>query len=160
MVASKGSEFPVSQQWRMHHETPVSSHYDIIKWKHFRVTVSLCGEFTGEFPSQRPVTRSFDVFLDLRPNKRLSEQSQGWWFETPSCPLWRHCNERKMSPTIWLLDGGCTNFHYRGFDQWWDHLGQWNESLIPSEMPFIVNHSANLKMNSVSGHYTDNGRHG
>ena len=28
---------------------------------------------TGEFPSQRPVTRSFDVF-DLRPNKRLIEQ--------------------------------------------------------------------------------------
>ena len=28
---------------------------------------------TGEFPSQRPVTRSFDVFFDLRLNKRLSE---------------------------------------------------------------------------------------
>ena len=27
---------------------------------------------TGEFPSQRPVTRSFDVFFDLRLNKRLS----------------------------------------------------------------------------------------
>ena len=25
----------------------------------------------GEFPAQRPVTRSFDVFFDLRPNKRL-----------------------------------------------------------------------------------------
>ena len=25
-------------------------------------------------------------------NKRLSKQSWGWWFETPSCPLWRHCN--------------------------------------------------------------------
>ena len=47
---------------------------------------------TGEFPSQRPVTRSFDVFLDLRPNIRLSKQSQDWWFETLSRPLWRHCN--------------------------------------------------------------------
>ena len=27
----------------------------------------------GEFPTQRPVTRSFDVFFDLRPNKRLSK---------------------------------------------------------------------------------------
>ena len=27
---------------------------------------------TGEFPSQRPVTRSFDIFFNLRPNKRLS----------------------------------------------------------------------------------------
>ena len=30
---------------------------------------------TGEFPAQRPVTRSFDVFFDLRLNKRLSKQS-------------------------------------------------------------------------------------
>ena len=46
----------------------------------------------GEFPAQRPVTRSFDVFFDLRPNKRLSKQWWGCWFETPSCPLWRHYN--------------------------------------------------------------------
>ena len=46
----------------------------------------------GAFPSQRPVTRRFDVFFDLRLNKRLSKQSWGWWFETPSYPLWRHCN--------------------------------------------------------------------
>ena len=50
----------------------------------FRVTGHLC--------AQRPVTRSFDVFFDLRPNKRLSKQSWGWWFETPSRPLWRHRN--------------------------------------------------------------------
>ena len=47
----------------------------------------------GEFPTQRPVTRSFDVYFDLRPNKRLSKQSWGWWFGTPSYPLWRHHNE-------------------------------------------------------------------
>ena len=47
----------------------------------------------GEFPAQRPVTRSFDVFFDLRQNKRLSKQSWGWWSETPSRPLWRHCND-------------------------------------------------------------------
>ena len=60
----------------------------------FRVTGPLCWEFTGpgEFPAQRPVTRSFDVYFDLRLNKRLSKQSWGWWFETQSCPLWRHCN--------------------------------------------------------------------
>ena len=33
---------------------------------------------TGEFPAQKPVTRSFGVFLDLRLNKRLSKQSRGW----------------------------------------------------------------------------------
>ena len=60
----------------------------------FRVTGHLCGEFTdpGEFPAQRPVTRSFDVFFDLRLNKRLSKQWWGWWFETLSRPLWRQRN--------------------------------------------------------------------
>ena len=47
---------------------------------------------TGEFPTQRPVTRGFDVFFDLRPNERLSKQSWGWWLETLSIPLWRHRN--------------------------------------------------------------------
>ena len=58
------------------------------------VTGHLCGEFTGpgEFPAQRPVTRIFRVFFDLRPNKPLSKQSWGWWFEALSPPLWRHCN--------------------------------------------------------------------
>ena len=51
----------------------------------FRVTGPLCGTsaVTGDFPTQRPVTRSFDVFFDLRLNKRLSKQSWGWWLETP-----------------------------------------------------------------------------
>ena len=61
----------------------------------FRFTGHLCGEFTGHrwIPAQRPVTRSFDVFFYLRLNKRLSKQSWGWWFETPSCPYLRHNNE-------------------------------------------------------------------
>ena len=91
----------------------------------FRVTGPLCGNspVTGEFPSQRPVTRSFDVFFDMRIgcdvldvifvfvlfiayfvrndeikmfnqslNKQLSKQLWDWWFETPFCSLWRHCN--------------------------------------------------------------------
>ena len=36
----------------------------------FRITGRLCGEFTGQFPSQRSVTRSFDVFFDLRLYKQ------------------------------------------------------------------------------------------
>ena len=48
---------------------------------------------TGEFPAQRPVMRSFEVFFDLWLNRRLSKQSWGWWFETPSPPLWRQCND-------------------------------------------------------------------
>ena len=55
----------------------------------FRITDHLCGEFTG---TQRPVTRSVGVSFYLRLDKRLSKQSWGWWFETPSRPLWSHRN--------------------------------------------------------------------
>ena len=42
---------------------------------------------TGGFPSERPVTMSFDVLCDLRLNKRLSKPSRCRWFETPSRSL-------------------------------------------------------------------------
>ena len=70
---------------------------------------------TGEFPNQRPVTRSFDVFFDLRLNKRLSKQSWGWWFETPSRPLWSHCNWASLG---WYER---TTRHYHAREQ---HLGR------------------------------------
>ena len=61
----------------------------------FSALLAICAgnsPVTGEFLAQRPVSRSFDVFFDLRLNRRLSKQSWGWWFETLSRPLWRHCN--------------------------------------------------------------------
>ena len=70
-------------------------HDDVIKLKHFPRYWRYVGNSpaTGEFPSQRPVTRSFDVFFDLCLNKQLSKQSRGWWFETPSRSSGRHCND-------------------------------------------------------------------
>ena len=71
-----------------------------IRWPDYAL-LSLCAEnslVTGGFPSQRPVTRSFDVCFDLRLNNRFSKHSWGWWFETPSCPLWRHCNVKTLPP--------------------------------------------------------------
>ena len=60
-------------------------------WRHqmetFSALLALCAgnsPVTGEFPLQRPMTRSFDVFFDLHLNKQLSKQSWSWWFETPS----------------------------------------------------------------------------
>ena len=61
----------------------------------FSALLAICAgnsPVTGEFPAQRPVTRGFDVFFDLRLNKRLSKQSWGRWFETLSRSLWRHSN--------------------------------------------------------------------
>ena len=58
---------------------------------------------TGEFPAEWPVTRSFDVFFDLRLNKRFSKQSWSWWFEMPSCSLWRHCNVTPKHDKTWTM---------------------------------------------------------
>ena len=46
----------------------------------------------SEFPAQWPVTRSFDVFYEQCLNKWLRKHGWGWWLETPSRSLWRHCN--------------------------------------------------------------------
>ena len=90
----------------------------------FRVTGHLC----GEFPAQRPVTRSFDVFFDLRLNKRLSKQWWGWGFETLSRPLWRlfndlsilyqllhvYCSEVSQQLVLWYIKELSTaTFHRR-----------------------------------------------
>ena len=96
-------------------------------WRHqmetFSALLDVCAGnslVTGEFSTQRPVTRSFDVFFDLRLNKWLSKQSWGWWFDTLSrlfdvnstrvCPpgtqaiLW-HCS-------FWCIIRGSPNEKY------------------------------------------------
>ena len=50
----------------------------------------------NEFTAQKPVTRSFDIFFDLRLNKRSSKQSWAWWFDMLSRPLWRHWNDEAL----------------------------------------------------------------
>ena len=61
-----------------------TNHVDVIKW-------------------------SFDVFFDLRLNKRLCKQSRRRWFEMPSCSLWRYCNvSQKFN---WLYRGEIHGFH-------------------------------------------------
>ena len=76
-----------------------NNHDDVTCWRHpmeaFSALLALCAgnsPVTGEFPSQRPVTRSFGVFFDLRLNKGLRKQSWSWWFEAPTRSSWRHCN--------------------------------------------------------------------
>ena len=78
-------------------------------WRHqtFSALLALCAgnsPVTGDFPLQRSVTRSFDVFFDLRLNKRLSKQSWGWWFETS---LWRHYNVIVFVPQCLPCAEGC-----------------------------------------------------
>ena len=75
------------------------SEFSMTWWRHqmetFSALLALCAEnspVTSEFPSQRPVRRSFDIFFDLHLNKRLSNKKSGrWWFGTPARSWWRHC---------------------------------------------------------------------
>ena len=73
-------------------------------WRHemetFSALLALCAgnsPVTGEFLAQRPVTWSYDVFFDLRLNKRSSKQSRCRWFETSSRSLWRQCNDTRTA---------------------------------------------------------------
>ena len=87
------------------------SFYPLPWWIHqmesFSALLALCtgnSPVTGEFPSQRPVTRIFDIFFDLRLNKRFCKQWWGWWFVTPSRPLWRHYKgQTKLSNIYWYI---------------------------------------------------------
>ena len=85
-------------------------HDDVINWKHF----------PHHWPFVREIHRSpvnsphkgqwrgaFMFSLICALNRRLSKQSWGWWFETSSCSLWRHCNaliHRTHSCAISRLD--------------------------------------------------------
>ena len=94
-------------------------------WSHqmgtFSALLAFCAgnsPVAGEFSSQRLVTQSFDVFFDLRLNKRLSKQSRRRWFETQSRSLWRHCN---------VHGNRCTAAsHYRNhYPNWYWYNSKW-----------------------------------
>ena len=117
----------------------------------FRVTGPYCGEFTGpgEFPAQRPVTRSFDVFFDLHLNKRLSKQSWGWWFETTPWSLWRQCNvtarrartRRGMLSTRVLTLLGWTAAHARWTVRRNSETGEGGSSMSRIQTQFVPKHT-------------------
>ena len=91
-------------------------------WNSALVVISIIGTFsallalcvgnspvTGEF--QLTKASDFYVFLDLCLNKRLSKQSLGWWFVTPSCSLWRHCNAHNDCGLWLVVNSESSHFH-------------------------------------------------
>ena len=96
----------------------------------FSALLAICvgnSPITGEFPAQRPVTRSFDVFFDLRLKTRLSKQSFGWWFETPSRSLWRHCNVKELVWHVFPYALGCVK-----------SINSWSKSICMSCMKYMA----------------------
>ena len=76
----------------------------------FSVLLAICegnSLVPREFPTQRPVMQSFDIFFDLCLNQWLSNDLWGWWFETLPHPLWRHCNGVGA-----CLDAAKTDLHH------------------------------------------------
>ena len=89
------------------------SYDDVIQWKHFpRYRPFAWGIHR---PRWIPRTKDSDAelwcFLSSAPEWRLSKKSWGWWVETPSCPLWRHCNVNLCS-----LFTNWTNVYQMGFE--------------------------------------------
>ena len=109
----------------------------------YRVTGHLCGEFTGD----RGIHRGALMFsqVDLRLNKRLSKQSCGWWFETLSRPLWRHCNDDEAVVICLSINCPTTQFSVMreiGYNWanshcycWYRHPGGWGTCYVTGGVP-------------------------
>ena len=86
--------------WRDIRIAPTMIHDDVIKWRFPCYWTFVRGihrpRWIPRKKAKRPVTRSLDVFFDLRLYKRLSKQPWGWWIETPSWSLWRQCNDMSL----------------------------------------------------------------
>ena len=92
----------------------ISHHDDVIQWKHF----PCCGPFVQGIPRSlvnsphKGQWRGALMFSLIRAlNKRLSKQSWGWWFETLSCSLWRHCNNMLVKNRFGRNITQCTPRH-------------------------------------------------
>ena len=105
--------------WNLLPKACISSNFDlalirqqaITWWSHqmeaFSALLAICaGEFTGD---QRPVTQSFDVFFDLRPNKRMSKQMV-------RLVIW-DAIEPIMTSLIWTSEGLLYWYMPCGFDK-------------------------------------------
>ena len=76
---------------------------DVIKWEHFpRYWPFVRGIHRSpvNFTHKGQWRVALIFFFNSRLNKRLSKQSWGWWFETPSSSLWRHCNAIELTCRI------------------------------------------------------------
>ena len=126
------------------HATEPAYIYTVAWWRHqmetFSALLAICAgnsPLTGEFPTQRPVTGSFDIFFDQRLNKRLSKQWWGWWFETPSRPVWRHSNGEQWF-CIFLLN----NTHLKSQSPLVSRL--WVQSILCASRSKIYNYSGSV----------------
>ena len=141
------------------------THYFMAWWRHqmetFSALLVICAgnsPVPGEFPTQRPVTRSFDAYFDLRPNKRLSKQSWDWCFETLSLPLWRHRNGQG----VFLLQNRHPYPHHYLLPSWsqfapvWQHGKAWVVKMNPMPWSSVCNTNYSIALTGIGS----TGKHG
>ena len=77
----------------------IAIQYDIIEWNNFPCYWPFVRGIhrTQVNSPHKGQSRGALMFLDLRLNIRLSKQPWGWWFETSSRLIWRHCSNRFYS---------------------------------------------------------------
>ena len=99
IIIIKSEVLTITHCLGLRHETMVCTVcFSIFLWKHFPrywPEGPLCGEFTGHRWVPRTKASDAELWCFLwfcALNKLLSKQSWGWWFETPLCSLWGHCN--------------------------------------------------------------------
>ena len=94
-------------------------HDDFIKWKHFPCYwpfVRGIHRSPANSLHKGQWCRALMFFFYLHLNKRLGKQWGCRWFQTPSCSLQRHCNDKTFTT-------GCTEScqnHNFWCSQWWE----------------------------------------
>ena len=115
----------------------------------FRVTDPLCGEFTGHrwIPLTKGQWRGALMFsLIYALNKRLSKQSWGWWLETPSRSLWRHCNIRLEMVLSWF------RFHWSLFLKVWFVMSKhwFRDTIWRHQATMCLHHYTDVIMGTIA----------
>ena len=81
------------------------AHWCVSQW--FTMMTSSNGNIfrvTGPLWGTKASDAELCCFLWSAPEKRSSKQSWRWWFDTPLCSLWRHCNDLKAHRAIIWTD--------------------------------------------------------
>ena len=95
----------------------VSCHDDVIKWKHYQRYLPFVRGIHRSPVRDAELCCSFFFYLGL--NKRMSKQACGWWSETPSWSLWRHCNVKLTIETPYRK----VLYSVVGEVEWWFLIG-------------------------------------
>ena len=113
----------------------VGSFFSYSWWRHeietFSALLAFCAgtsPVTGKFPAQKQWRGALMFSLICTLHKRLSKQSRGWWFETPSRSLWRHCN-------VWVLYLVTVQHHWI---VWLKVSGIWCQKLLNRRITSVL----------------------